>query len=194
MLGSWSNFKRIKQNLHDAGLIEYKVVFNKQLFKLTPLGKSYNKEQTGQENNHAGTENYPSRDRIMPQQGQKSVLEVGQNNDPNKNTIYPITNPNTNTLKAEVTFDLFYNLYPRKQARKDALKAWLKLKPSTELLNEIIHKLELQKQSHDWQKDGGKFIPNPSTYINGKRWEDEITQHQKAFKDKTAAELADHWG
>lgn len=27
--------------------------------------------------------------------------------------------------------------------------------------------------SSDWQKDGGKYIPYPSTWLNGRRWEDE---------------------
>ncbi|MNH08813.1 hypothetical protein D3C79_682460 [compost metagenome] len=28
--------------------------------------------------------------------------------------------------------------------------------------------------STDWTKDGGQFIPHAATWLNGKRWEDEL--------------------
>ncbi|MNY63023.1 hypothetical protein D3C86_1999290 [compost metagenome] len=28
--------------------------------------------------------------------------------------------------------------------------------------------------SHDWLKDGGKYVPMPTTWLNGRRWEDEV--------------------
>ena len=30
-----------------------------------------------------------------------------------------------------------------------------------------------QKLSRQWQKDGGQYIPNPATWLNQGRWEDE---------------------
>ena len=27
--------------------------------------------------------------------------------------------------------------------------------------------------SFDWQKEGGRFVPQPATYLNQRRWEDE---------------------
>jgi len=36
--------------------------------------------------------------------------------------------------------------------------------------------LEQQKQSSDWLKDGGAYIPNPSTWLNNRRWEDEADE------------------
>ena len=32
-----------------------------------------------------------------------------------------------------------------------------------------------QKLSDQWTKEGGQFIPHPATWLNGKRWEDELT-------------------
>ncbi|RNF93802.1 hypothetical protein EFK07_03350 [Pseudomonas putida] len=29
-------------------------------------------------------------------------------------------------------------------------------------------------KSHDWTKDSGQFIPHAATWLNGKRWEDEL--------------------
>jgi hypothetical protein len=37
----------------------------------------------------------------------------------------------------------------------------------------ILADVEAKKRTQDWKKDGGKYIPYPATYLNGKRWEDE---------------------
>jgi len=68
-------------------------------------------------------------------------------------------------------FTLFYTAYPRKQGKQSALKAWLK---SGITYAEIKDRLEAFKVSDDWRKDDGKYIPMPATWINGKRWEDEL--------------------
>jgi hypothetical protein len=41
--------------------------------------------------------------------------------------------------------------------------------------------LALQRQSAQWQRDDGQFIPHPSTWLNGRRWEDEGSQTDDAF-------------
>jgi hypothetical protein len=44
-------------------------------------------------------------------------------------------------------------------------------------MREQIHQsLVAAKSSHDWSKDGGKYIPNPATWLNQGRWDDEITE------------------
>lgn len=55
-----------------------------------------------------------------------------------------------------------------------AEKAFQKLNPSEKLWKRIISDVEARKTSRDWTKDGGQYIPNPSTYLNQRRWEDEI--------------------
>jgi hypothetical protein len=34
--------------------------------------------------------------------------------------------------------------------------------------------VEAQKKSKQWQKDDGQYIPNPSTWLNQGRWDDEL--------------------
>ncbi|HZP33038.1 MAG TPA: hypothetical protein VFB23_06695, partial [Candidatus Acidoferrales bacterium] len=34
--------------------------------------------------------------------------------------------------------------------------------------------VERFKLTEQWQKEGGKYIPYPSRFLNGRRWEDEI--------------------
>jgi len=68
-------------------------------------------------------------------------------------------------------FNSFWNNYPRKIGKSAAGKAWQKLKPPLDVVLEAIEK---QKNSDQWSKDNGKFIPHPTTWLNGKRWEDEV--------------------
>lgn len=77
---------------------------------------------------------------------------------------------------AEDGFATFWQQYPRKVAKPQALKAWKKIKPAGQLLANLMAALEKQKASADWQKDGGQFIPHPATWLNGRRWEDEAPQ------------------
>ena len=37
-----------------------------------------------------------------------------------------------------------------------------------------MNAIEQQKESAQWSKDNGQFIPHPTTWLNGKRWEDEV--------------------
>lgn len=71
-------------------------------------------------------------------------------------------------------FARFWALYPNKKGKTSAEKAWAKLKVSESLFNLIADGLARQVVSDAWIKDGGQFIPHPSTWLNGKRWEDEV--------------------
>ena len=93
---------------------------------------------------------------------------------PNPN---PNPNPNTNpNLKAHGGFDSFWLAYPKKKAKGDAEKAFNKIKPDDELLKTMLDAIDAQSRSPDWKKDGGQFIPYPATWLNQKRWEDEVTK------------------
>lgn len=71
-------------------------------------------------------------------------------------------------------FDDFWSAYPKKDAKQAARVAFKKLKPSQELLKTMLTELERHKRQEKWTKDRGQYVPNPATWLNGKRWEDEI--------------------
>lgn len=71
-------------------------------------------------------------------------------------------------------FEAFWERYPRKIARANVLKAWMKLKPNAELVAKIMQSVAYHCVCADWVKDDGQFIPHPATWLNGKRWEDEV--------------------
>ena len=68
-------------------------------------------------------------------------------------------------------FDPWWADYPRKVDKKKAQSAWKSLNPSPELQKTMQAKLAEQKKSEQWQDT--QYIPHPSTYLNGRRWEDE---------------------
>lgn len=69
--------------------------------------------------------------------------------------------------KENPDFDRFWSEYPKKQGKHESLKAWKKKKPP---INSVLKALEWQKNSQQWIEG---YIPNPATYINQERWEDE---------------------
>lgn len=73
----------------------------------------------------------------------------------------------------------FWNLYPKKTAKQDALKAWNKINPDSELVNVILSSLEVQKKSPQWTKDNKQFVPYPATWLNGRRWEDDVSENNQ---------------
>ena len=74
-------------------------------------------------------------------------------------------------------FEVFWAAYPRHTGKQDAYKAFVKLKPDEALMQAILSGIERQKQSAQWTKDGGQFIPHPATWLNGCRWEDELPKN-----------------
>ncbi|HJY46672.1 MAG TPA: hypothetical protein VJ301_18810, partial [Propionibacteriaceae bacterium] len=70
----------------------------------------------------------------------------------------------------EGDFDRFWKQYPKKVGKGAALRAWQTHARSTPL-ETILSALAAQA---GWLgRDGGKFIPNPATWLNQRRWEDQ---------------------
>ena len=88
----------------------------------------------------------------------------------------PNTNPNTNTRKREDDFETFWNAYPRKEGKQKARAAFAKITEPVEILLDAI---EDHKKSAQWEKDGGQFIPHAATWLNGKRWLDQMVPATK---------------
>ena len=73
-------------------------------------------------------------------------------------------------------FAEFYASYPRRLNRAEAEKAWIKLSPDEALRTTIMAAVAAQKNSVQWRKDNGAFIPHPASWLNARRWEDEAVQ------------------
>lgn len=71
----------------------------------------------------------------------------------------------------EAEFEVFWKAYPKKKDKAKARKSFFKVKTP---LTTLLAALEAQKRTEQWQKDNGQFIPLPTTWLNGERWEDEV--------------------
>jgi len=92
------------------------------------------------------------------------VLQVVQEVDSNKQENNQM---NKQEEKSSILFDEFWKVYPRKESKIAAEKFWLKFTPDEQ--SKAI--TDCQKR---YEQSERKFIPHASTYLNGKRWEDEI--------------------
>ena len=93
----------------------------------------------------------------------------------------------TSVVKSDVSdFESFWKSYPRKVGKKAALKAWINAKDKP-VLDAVINSIEQHKRSDQWRKDGGQYIPNPATWINQGRWDDEAVVTAKSARRETAA-------
>ena len=89
------------------------------------------------------------------------------------------------TSAYEESFERFWSCYPRKTAKQNALKAWLKLKPDEALVNGILSALERFKKTEQWLRDNGRYIPYPATWLEDRRWEDEVCSPPQNNADKS---------
>lgn len=94
-------------------------------------------------------------------------------------------------------FDVFWEAYPKKVGKKAARKAFDKLRGVP--VETLLRALEEQKKSSQWTEDKGKYIPEPSKWLNQERWEDEVVSGggsgdpfmetmQKIYQEETEVE------
>lgn len=75
-------------------------------------------------------------------------------------------------------FLAFWAAYPKKVGKGAAAKAFGKVKGAKQLLPAMLAAIEAQAKSDQWHRDNGQYIPNPSTWLNQRRWEDEATTQE----------------
>jgi len=73
-------------------------------------------------------------------------------------------------------FDTFWELYPRKVGKGQAKRAFVAALKKTDL-STIIQSLERQLPA--WKNREPAFVPHPTTWLNGDRWEDQVESTQE---------------
>ena len=76
----------------------------------------------------------------------------------------------------EHTFSLFWDLYPKKANKKNSKAKFSKLSKKDQL-----SAIEFLKKKPFAGTDT-QYVPHPTTFINGARWEDEITANNSTTK------------
>jgi uncharacterized protein YdaU (DUF1376 family) len=84
------------------------------------------------------------------------------------------------------SFDTFWKQYPRKIAKDNARKAWLKIKPDEDLVQKILTAVK----THKTFKVDEQFIPHAASWLNAKRWDDDVADKQSSSGLPTWAKTA----
>jgi hypothetical protein len=91
---------------------------------------------------------------------------------PKKKTTTPSVSP------IDAAFEAFWEKYPRKVGKEKARQAWGKVAQSPLEVAVIMDHLEAQLQAPAGNTltpvNGKQFIPHPSSWLRGARWNDEI--------------------
>ena len=125
------------------------------------------------------------------------------NDNDNDNDIYiksTSSSPAVTVGKGQVAYSDdfldFWSEYPKKVGKGAAFKVWQKQKIKQRDLSDIKTALNWQTKSEQWKRNNGRYIPNPSTYLSQRRWEDEpykteqdITDPARYFDDDEDREL-----
>ena len=73
-------------------------------------------------------------------------------------------------MKKEEKFNKFWALYPRKVAKVSAQRSWKRLtNKNIESIFKVFHEHLIR-----WKYKDIQFVPHASTWINQRRWEDEL--------------------
>jgi len=77
----------------------------------------------------------------------------------------------------EMWFESFWEIYPKHQDKKKAKQKFLKLCTDKKKYQEIMD--GLRNVLPVWAKKDTKYIPMPTTWLNGERWNDEVDLHME---------------
>lgn len=104
----------------------------------------------------------------------------------------PNPNPNPSTPHAPQggRFAEFWAQYPKKVGKGAAEKAFDRIKPDKQTFDRMMDAISAQKRSRQWTENNGQYIPNPATWLNQRRWEDELPQGETEVKQLPSYDLA----
>ena len=129
--------------------------------------QEYSKKQAG--NGKKGGRPKTQTNPPKPTKSQKSQKDKDKEKDKENNTPH--------TPQRGAGFDQFWTSYPKKVGKEAAKKAFDRVNVPVETL---LAAIERQKCSDQWSRDNGRYIPNPATWLNQGRWEDELEQREEA--------------
>lgn len=107
-----------------------------------------------------------------PNNGEPPHQKVEDNNTVNNTTNITVNNNDH--------FDAFWSAYPVKKGKLAARKAWDKLKLSDDVVKLIAENMKARMDAGEWEDK--QYIPHPATFLNGRRWEDEVTPAKQSIR------------
>ena len=161
-----STLKRHLVDLEEAGYLETVNVFKDNIQRPNQYLLKFSSSQ-----NRATP---PSGSGYPPSQNLATEPEV-------KTRIEPVVQKNN-------YFDEFWKAYPRKTNKGFARKVFEKLKVDDAMLTKMIQAIYVQNKNV-WKDKDQQYIPHPSTWLNGERWDDEVVVKPMSASDREKARI-----
>ena len=134
-------------------------------YLLIPVRKNWVFVDNNSQNVDNNSQNVDDNPQSKVKESKVKNIELSNDNSP--------SNPTKSSDFATDRFERFWSAYPKKQGKEEARKRFKKINPSEALLQRMLFAIEEQKKSNQWKAEQGRFIPNPSTWLNRGQWEDE---------------------
>ena len=144
--------------------------------------KAYREKlKQGQNEDNARTNEGQNEDNVLPLSDKSKRQSKSKSKSKSKSESIKETNVEKNLAEVspiveevlpeeEKMFLEFWEMYPKKVDKKGSFRAFKNIPKLKEVFPGIMAALEIQKQSEQWTKNNGQFIPNPTTYIHQERW------------------------
>lgn len=95
-------------------------------------------------------------------------------------------NPTAQASPSLGEFETFWKAYPKKIGKAKSERLWKRLRLSVE---EVLAGIERWKQTQQWKKEGGQFIPYPETFLRNERWKEYPPKTWSKADDRTRRNL-----
>lgn len=82
-------------------------------------------------------------------------------------------------MDEEESFNAWFDEYPKQTDRHEAGRQWLAIRSARPSLENLLAVLQTQKESEQWIRDDGRYVPNPAAYLAGRKWEDKLPAGKK---------------
>ena len=75
-------------------------------------------------------------------------------------------------MSLEAEFSKFWEYFPKKKSKGDAYKAWIQTASKRPDLATVLKAIVVLKNSSDWLREEGQFIPYPASWLRAWGWAD----------------------
>ena len=104
---------------------------------------------------------------------------------------YPPKGGDAKSKHGDERFDKFWSAYPKKVGKIAAKKAFERVSVP---LESLLSAIERQKCGSQWSRDNGRYIPNPATWLNQGRWDDDVQSGGAGTGANALTSQAGHYG
>jgi hypothetical protein len=89
-------------------------------------------------------------------------------------TDAPPAAPKAISRRQEQGFDAFWQAWPKKEGKAKAQTAWARIRPDPDTIQAILDAIPRHQAAKDWPRENWRFCPLPATWLNERRWDDEL--------------------